>query len=108
MATITKADHTRLHKLKRDARRERLIAAYEDYANKVPSSQSRLLNEVRDFAHTKIMHLEPTLAKVLAVIPVFAWNYFGRRTMVFEGAPPTGMNGLAKVTLNWSCPTIIR
>jgi putative flippase GtrA len=45
---------------------------------------------------TKIMYLDPTLAKILAVIPVFAWNYIGRRTMVFEGTPPAAMAGLAK------------
>lgn len=26
----------------------------------------------------------PTLAKVLAVFPVFAWNYLGRRSIVFD------------------------
>lgn len=44
----------------------------------------------------KIMHLDPTLAKILAVIPVFGWNYLGRRTMVFEANPPAAMAGLAK------------
>jgi putative flippase GtrA len=27
----------------------------------------------------------PTLAKILAVFPVFAWNYLGRRSIVFDG-----------------------
>jgi putative flippase GtrA len=27
----------------------------------------------------------PTLAKVLAVFPVFVWNYLGRRSIVFDG-----------------------
>jgi putative flippase GtrA len=29
--------------------------------------------------------LPPTLAKILAVLPVFAWNYLGRRSIVFDG-----------------------
>src|SRR3954471_19768025 len=28
----------------------------------------------------------PTLAKILAVLPVFIWNYLGRRAIVFDGA----------------------
>jgi putative flippase GtrA len=31
------------------------------------------------------LEFPPTLAKVLAVLPVFAWNYLGRRTIVFDG-----------------------
>jgi putative flippase GtrA len=30
---------------------------------------------------------EPTLAKVVAVLPVLAWNYLGRRRIVFDGTP---------------------
>ena len=33
------------------------------------------------------MRVNPTLAKILAVLPVLAWNYLGRRTMVFDGRP---------------------
>lgn len=44
----------------------------------------------------KILLFDPTLAKILAVIPVFAWNYLGRRTMVFEATPPAAMALLAK------------
>ena len=43
----------------------------------------------------KVLHLHPTLAKILAVFPVFAWNYLGRRTMVFESTPPAAMTLLA-------------
>jgi putative flippase GtrA len=39
----------------------------------------------------KILWLDPTLAKILAVFPVFAWNYLGRRAMVFDGTPPAAM-----------------
>ena len=42
----------------------------------------------------KILRLDPTLAKILAVFPVFAWNYFGRRTAVFDGAPSPAMTFL--------------
>jgi hypothetical protein len=35
-----------------------------------------------------ILRLHPTVAKILAVLPVFAWNYLGRRAMVFDGSPP--------------------
>jgi putative flippase GtrA len=35
-----------------------------------------------------IFRLDPTLAKILAVFPVFAWNYLGRRAVVFDKRPP--------------------
>ena len=44
----------------------------------------------------KILWLDPTLAKILAVFPVFAWNYVGRRAMVFDGTPPAAMALLAE------------
>jgi putative flippase GtrA len=44
----------------------------------------------------KILRLDPTLAKILAVFPVFAWNYLGRRTAVFEGAPSPAITFLAE------------
>lgn len=43
-----------------------------------------------------ILKLDPTLAKILAVIPVFAWNFLGRRALVFDGTPPAAMALLAK------------
>ena len=44
----------------------------------------------------KILRFDPTLAKILAVLPVFAWNYLGRRAMVFDGSPPAGIALLAE------------
>jgi putative flippase GtrA len=44
----------------------------------------------------KILQIEPTLAKILAVFPVFAWNYLGRREIVFDGTPPPAIALLAK------------
>jgi putative flippase GtrA len=44
----------------------------------------------------KIVQFDPTLAKILAVFPVFAWNYLGRRAMVFDGTPPAAVALLAK------------
>jgi putative flippase GtrA len=46
------------------------------------------LNTAVVFFLAKILHFDPTLAKILAVFPVFAWNYLGRRAMVFDGTPP--------------------
>jgi putative flippase GtrA len=43
-----------------------------------------------------ILKLDPTLAKILAVVPVFAWNFLGRRALVFDGTPPASMALLAK------------
>jgi putative flippase GtrA len=40
----------------------------------------------------QILEFDPTLAKILAVFPVFAWNYLGRRTMVFDGTPSAAMS----------------
>jgi putative flippase GtrA len=44
----------------------------------------------------KILQFNPTLAKILAVFPVFAWNYLGRRAIVFDGTPPAAMALLAE------------
>ena len=44
----------------------------------------------------EILKLDPTLAKILAVVPVFAWNFLGRRALVFDGTPPAAMAVLAK------------
>jgi putative flippase GtrA len=38
---------------------------------------------------------DPTLAKVLAVLPVLAWNYLGRRAVVFDRAPSAALVMLA-------------
>jgi putative flippase GtrA len=42
------------------------------------------------------LRLHLTLAKVLAVFPVFAWNYLGRRELVFDGSPPAATALLAE------------
>jgi hypothetical protein len=44
----------------------------------------------------RILRLDPTLTKILAVFPVFAWNYLGRRSMVFDGGPPVAIALLAE------------
>jgi putative flippase GtrA len=44
----------------------------------------------------KILRFDPTLAKILAVFPVFAWNYLGRRAMVFDGTPSAAIVLLVK------------
>jgi putative flippase GtrA len=54
------------------------------------------LNTVVVLLLAKILEFDPTLAKILAVFPVFAWNYFGRRAMVFDGSPPATMALLAE------------
>lgn len=45
------------------------------------------LNSAAVWLLAEILGLNPTLAKVLAVLPVLAWNYLGRRSIVFDGAP---------------------
>ena len=45
------------------------------------------LNSMVVLLLAQILEFDPTLAKILAVVPVFAWNYLGRRTMVFDGTP---------------------
>lgn len=40
--------------------------------------------------------LDATLSKVLAVLPVLAWNYLGRRSMVFDDRPSAAMVALAQ------------
>lgn len=44
--------------------------------------------------------MDPTVAQILAVFPVFAWNYLGRRTVVFGGAPSAAMTLLAERILS--------
>jgi len=44
----------------------------------------------------KILRIDPTLAKILGVLPVFAWNYLGRRWIVFDGTPSSSMTLLAE------------
>jgi len=54
------------------------------------------LNSTVVWLLAEILGFDPTLAKVLAVIPVFAWNYLGRRAIVFDGRPPVVMALLAE------------
>jgi putative flippase GtrA len=54
------------------------------------------LNTAAVLLLAKILRLDPTLAKILAVFPVFAWNFLGRRTAVFDGAPSAVMTLLAE------------
>ena len=49
------------------------------------------LNTAVVWALVSFLQLDPTLAKILAVLPVFAWNYLGRRAMVFDGSPPAAL-----------------
>ena len=42
------------------------------------------LNSMVVLLLAQILEFEPTLAKIVAVLPVFPWNYLGRRTMVFD------------------------
>jgi putative flippase GtrA len=44
----------------------------------------------------EILGVDPTLAKVLAVLPILAWNYLGRRAMVFDGTPSAAIVTLAE------------
>jgi hypothetical protein len=39
----------------------------------------------------ELLRLDATLAKMLAVLPVLAWNYLGRRSIVYHGAPAAAM-----------------
>jgi hypothetical protein len=39
----------------------------------------------------EILGTAPTLAKILAVLPLFARNYLGQRSIVFDGRPSAAM-----------------
>jgi putative flippase GtrA len=49
------------------------------------------LNSAAVWLLAGVLGANPTLAKVLAVFPVFAWNYLGRRSMVFASGPSAAM-----------------
>jgi putative flippase GtrA len=49
------------------------------------------LNSAAVWLLAEVLGADSTLAKVLAVFPVFAWNYLGRRSMVFGGGPSPAM-----------------
>lgn len=54
------------------------------------------LNSAMVWLLAEVLGFNPILAKILAVFPVLAWNYLGRRSMVFGGAPSTIMIKAAK------------
>jgi putative flippase GtrA len=54
------------------------------------------LNSAVVWLLAEVLAMDPTLAKVLAVFPVFAWNYLGRRTVVFDGAPSVATTLIAE------------
>lgn len=54
------------------------------------------LNSAVVWILAELLRLDPTLAKVLAVFPVLAWNYLGRRSMVFDDRPSPAMVALAQ------------
>lgn len=54
------------------------------------------LNSLVVWSLAELLRLDPTLAKVLAVLPVLAWNYLGRRAMVFDDRPSSAMVALAQ------------
>jgi putative flippase GtrA len=54
------------------------------------------LNSAMVWLLAEILGMDPTMAKILAVFPVFAWNYLGRRTAVFDGGPSAAMTLLAE------------
>jgi putative flippase GtrA len=45
------------------------------------------LNSAAVWLLAGVLGVDPTLAKILAVFPVFAWNYLGRRSIVFASGP---------------------
>ena len=45
------------------------------------------LNSLAVVFLAQILEFNPTLSKIVAVFPVFAWNYLGRRNLVFEQNP---------------------
>ena len=49
------------------------------------------LNSAAVWLLAGVLGANPTLATVLGVFPVFAWNYLGRRTMVFGSGPSPAM-----------------
>ena len=56
------------------------------------------LNSAVVWLLAEILEFDPTLAKIFAVFPVFAWNYLGRRAIVFDETPSAAMVLLADRT----------
>jgi putative flippase GtrA len=49
------------------------------------------LNSAAVWLIAGVLGANPTLATVLALFPVIAWNYLGRRSMVFASGPSAAM-----------------
>jgi putative flippase GtrA len=54
------------------------------------------LNSAAVWLLAEILGFDPTLAKILAVLPILGWNYLGRRAIVFDGAPAAALVTLAE------------
>ena len=54
------------------------------------------LNSTALWVLAEILMIDPTLAKIIAVLPVIAWNYLGRRLIVFDSTPSAAMLILAE------------
>jgi putative flippase GtrA len=54
------------------------------------------LNSTALWMLAEILTIDPTLAKIIAVLPVIAWNYLGRRLIVFDNTPSAAMLILAE------------
>jgi putative flippase GtrA len=54
------------------------------------------LNSAAVWLLAEVLGLHPALAKIVAVLPVVAWNYLGRRTMVFDATPSEAILTLAE------------
>jgi putative flippase GtrA len=54
------------------------------------------LNSAVVWLLAEILSFDPTLAEILAVFPVFAWNYLGPCWVVFDGTPSAAMALLAE------------
>jgi putative flippase GtrA len=54
------------------------------------------LNSAAVWLFAGLLAFNPTFAKILAVLPVLAWNYHGRRLFVFDGSPAVSMVALAE------------
>ena len=54
------------------------------------------LNSAVVWLLAEILGFNPTLAKILAVLPILGWNYFGRRAIVFDGTPARALATIAR------------
>lgn len=54
------------------------------------------LNSAVVWLRAEILVFDPSLANILAVIPVFAWNYLGGRWVALDGTPSAAIALLAE------------